>query len=57
MQAHTHSVVDVRPLGSVIEFGAVSGEAVHEVASLHEVIEHELTLHGTILTSGPARAE
>ena len=53
-KSHVHSVVDVRPLGSVIELGAVVSVSVHEVAGLLEVVEEEFFAHGAILAGSPA---
>ena len=54
LQTHTHSVVDVRPLGSVIELRAVVCEPIHEVACLFEVVEHEFFFKRPVCALVPA---
>ena len=56
MQAHVHSIVDVGPLGRVIDLMAIVGVSLHEVAGLDKVIKKELLLHCSIFSLGPAGA-
>ena len=57
VQAHVHFIVDVGPLGGVIDLVAVVSVSLHEVAGLNKVIENELLLHCSVISLCPPRAQ
>ena len=57
VQAHVHSIVDVGPLGGVIDLVAVVSVSLHEVAGLDKVIENELLLHCSVISLCPPGAQ
>ena len=54
VQAYVHSIVNVGPLGSVIDLVTIVGISRHKVASLDEVIKDELLLQCSVVTLGPS---
>ena len=57
LQNNVDSVVDIGPLGSVVDLAAKVCVALHKVAGLHKVIEKEFLLKGPVGTLFPAGTE